>query len=300
MVSGFTLVELLVVIAIIGILVGLLLPAVQAAREAARRMQCSNNVKQMVLAFQNYHDTFKGFPNRFSLNGTTLNSGHGWGVSILPFVEQSPLFNSWVHNKSFFDIENQAMASTPVATYMCPSAPLNPRVMDIGTGTTTTSTGVAGDYVVFHQISVTGTGVTCSPCNTAAPKEANALTPISAILDGTSNTIWMSEQAGRPTYYIGRQAQPSNTAMTNPKFWGAWSSYQSVTAQGWNSAIPPGAGGVHAMNWSNSQGVYSFHVGGAHFGFCDGSVRFLAETISMQSLIAQWTRDGGEVIDGDQ
>ena len=96
---GFTLVELLVVIAIIGILVGLLLPAVQAAREAARRMQCSNNVKQLGLAFHNYHDTFKNFPlnsaNRGSGGGPAIaNTGKSWLQMLLPQIEQSTMFNN--------------------------------------------------------------------------------------------------------------------------------------------------------------------------------------------------------------
>ena len=293
---GFTLIELLVVIAIIGVLVALLLPAVQQAREAARRAQCSNNIKQVMLAFHNYHDSNNGFPNRYSLNGTTLNSGHGWGLKLLPYLEQAPLYNSWNNNKSFFDPENQTVLMTPVKPYICPSAPNGPRVMNLSSGSTTaTSTGIAGDYVVFHQITTTGTGAACVACNTAAPKTAGTVTPISSITDGTSNTILMSEQAGRPDYYIGRTKQVSNSAMTNPLFWGGWASYQSVTAQGWNGATPPAAGGARAMNWSNSQGVYSFHVGGAQFGLCDGSVRLISENVSLKTLIALWTRDDGDI-----
>ncbi|MDB5385415.1 MAG: hypothetical protein JWM11_1061, partial [Planctomycetaceae bacterium] len=78
-------------------------------------------------------------------------------------------------------------------------------------------------------------------------------------------------------------------------FWGGWASYQSVTGQGWNAAIPPAAGGVHAMNWSNSQGVYSFHVGGAMFGMCDGSVRFVSENVALSTLVMLWTRDEGDL-----
>ncbi|MDB5385988.1 MAG: prepilin-type cleavage/methylation protein, partial [Planctomycetaceae bacterium] len=205
---GFTLIELLVVIAIIAILIALLLPAVQQAREAARRSQCRNNVKQVMLAFHNYHDSNNGFPNRYSLNGSTLNSGHGWGLKLLPFLEQAPLYNSWVANKSFFDPENQPVLMSPVRVYLCPSSPGGPRVMNLSSGSTTpTSTGIASDYVVFHQITTTGSGVTCTLCNTAAPKTAGTVTPMAAITDGTSNTIMMSEQAGRPDYYIGNVKQ---------------------------------------------------------------------------------------------
>jgi prepilin-type N-terminal cleavage/methylation domain-containing protein/prepilin-type processing-associated H-X9-DG protein len=293
---GFTLIELLVVIAIIAVLIALLLPAVQQAREAARRTQCRNNVKQVMLAFHNYHDSNNGFPNRYSLNGTTLNSGHGWGLKLLPFMEQSSLYNAWISTKSFFDPENKPVLMTAVPVYMCPSSPSGPRIMDISSGSATaTSQGVASDYVVFHQITTTGSGVTCTACNTAAPKTAGSVTPISAITDGTSNTIMLAEQAGRPDYYIGRVKQATNTGLTNPLFWGSWASYQSVTGQGWNSATPPAAGGVHSMNWSNSQGVYSFHVGGAMFGMCDGSVRFISENVALSTLIALWTRDEGDI-----
>ena len=292
---GFTLIELLVVIAIIGVLVSLLLPAVQQAREAARRSQCQNNVKQVMLAFHNYHDAHGGFPNRYSRNGTTLNSGHGWGLKLLPFLDQAPLFAAWNNDKSFFDPENQTVTMTAVRPYICPTAPGGPRVMDLSLSTTTTSTGIASDYVVFHQISTTGTGATCTQCNTAAPKTAGTVTPIAAITDGTSNTIMMAEQAGRPDYYLAKVKQPTNVGLTNPKFWGGWASYQSVTGQGWNDATPPGAGGVHAMNWSNSQGVYSFHTGGAMFGMCDGSVRFLSESISLRTMVALWTRDDADL-----
>ncbi len=291
---GFTLIELLVVIAIISVLVALLIPAIQQAREAATRTECSNHIKQIMLAFHNYHDTNNGFPNRYSLNGTTLNSGHGWGLKLLPYLEQTPLFNRWNNNKSFFDPENQPVLMTVVPPYLCPSAPNGPRVMDLSVATVTTSTGIAGDYVVFHQITTTGTGATCTLCNTAAPKTAGMVTPINYITDGTSNTIMMSEQAGRPDYYIGRAKQASNAAMTNPKFWGGWAAYQSVTGQGWSNALPPAAGGTHAMNWTNSQGVYSFHLGGANFGMCDGSVRFLSESISLKTMVALWTRDEGD------
>lgn len=292
---GFTLIELLVVIAIIAVLVAIMLPAVQQAREAARRSQCTNNVKQVMLAFHNYHDNFKGFPNRYSRNGTTLNSGFGWGLTLLPYIEQSQLYDMWIPEKSFFDPENQPVLMTPVAPYICPTAPGGPRVMDISSGTTTTSTGIASDYVVFHQITTTGSGVTCTLCNTAAPKTAGTVTPIAWITDGLSNTIMMSEQAGRPDYYIGRTKQASNTAMTNPKFWGAWASYQSVTAQGWNGAATPAAGGVFAMNRCNSQGVYSFHNGGAMFGMCDGRTQFISESVSLGVLITLWTRDEDDV-----
>ncbi len=295
--QGFTLVELLVVIAIIGVLTALLLPAIQAARESARRTGCSDNLRQVMIGFHGYHDVYKGFPNRVSLTGTTLSSGHGWGLTLLPFMEGGTLYNRWNQSKSFFSPENKQVTTSIVSSYLCPSAPDGPRSMSVSSGTTATSTGIAGDYVVFHQISTTGSGATCTPCNTAAPKTAGTLTPMKRITDGTAYTIYMSEEAGRPDYYLGRIKQSSNAGITNPMFWGCWAAYQSVTLQGWNAAAVPAAGGVYSMNRSNSQGIYSFHQSGAHVAMCDGSVRFLSEEIPVALLIALGSRDAGEKID---
>ena len=124
---GFTLVELLVVIAIIGILVALLLPAVQAAREAARRMQCSNNCKQLGLAMHNYHDTYKALPMAWWLNVTPRPfNGKSWGTAILPFIEQQPLYDQYNHNVLAADQlspGNVTVIQTPLAGFVCPSAP---------------------------------------------------------------------------------------------------------------------------------------------------------------------------------
>lgn len=296
--QGFTLIELLVVIAIIATLVALLLPAVQQAREAARRSQCSNNLKQVALAFHNYADVYGGIPNRQSFT-TAVSSGYGWGVRILPFIEQSALYDSFNFNKNFCDIENKAVTMTPISVFMCPTSPDGPREMEIAlsSAATATSMGIAGDYVVSHQISFTGTGVTCTNCRPAPPQAAGGLTPLREITDGMSNTILHFEQAGRPYFYVGRERQITNASLTNPRWWGCWASYQSVTAQGSNASIPPGAGSTYTMNRTNSQGVYSFHRGGAMFSLCDGSVRFISENANLATLLAMFTCNGGEVVE---
>src|SRR5437867_8533804 len=141
--GGFTLIELLVVIAIIAILIGLLVPAVQKVREAASRAQCSNNVKQIALAMQTYHDSYKSFPpaalpttpaqtgwdpiNAWNGRGpcsTTSNPGC-WGMTwqalILPYIEQTPLYNAWNKAKASQDTANQAVVTTLIPVYLCPS-----------------------------------------------------------------------------------------------------------------------------------------------------------------------------------
>ncbi len=295
--NAFTLIELLVVIGIIATLVALLLPAVQQAREAARRSQCSNNLKQVSLAFHNYADVYGGIPNRQSFT-TSLSSGYGWGVRMLPFIEQPALYDSFNFNKNFFDPENKGVTMTPISIYMCPTSPDGPREMDLAPAspTTTTSTGIAGDYVVSHQINFTGTGVTCTNCRPAPPQAAGGLTPLREITDGLSNTILHFEQAGRPYFFIGRERQATNFSLINSKYWGCWASYQSVTAQGSNASILPGAGSNYTMNRTNSQGVYSFHRGGAMFSLCDGSVRFISENANLATMLAMFTCNGGEVV----
>ena len=296
--SAFTLVELLVVIAIIGILVALLLPAIQAAREAARRNSCLNNVKQIMLAHHNFLDARKGFCNREGAPvKTVLSNGHGWGVSILPYMEENALYKRWDFNKSFFDPENSPVANSPVAGYTCPTNPEPIRQMEVApTSGSPVAQAYAGDYVAFHQITTTGSTGTCSPCDTAPPKAAGTLTSIRKITDGLSHTLFLSEQAGRPDYWLLNVRQDSNASLTNPKYWGAWASYQSVTLQGWSDAATPAAGGVYAMNRSNSQGIYSFHSNGAHFGMCDGSARFMSEDLSVTTLIALGSRSAGDQI----
>jgi prepilin-type processing-associated H-X9-DG protein len=108
--------------------------------------------------------------------------------------------------------------------------------------------------------------------------------------------VLFSEHAGRPDYYISGKKQTAANP-TNPTYWGCWAEYQSVTYQGWTAAATPGIGGVYSMNRSNSQGIYSFHSGGANVAFSDGSVRFITEEIPVKLMIAFVSRDAGDAVD---
>ena len=132
---GFTLIELLVVIAIIAILIALLLPAVQQAREAARRTQCKNNLKQLGLGFHNYHDTFRTFPKPAILGlnvaaGLEIVQGVSWGTLLLPFLDQAPLYNNYDTNLSPFDPANVAATETILNGFLCPSTPRSENVTE--------------------------------------------------------------------------------------------------------------------------------------------------------------------------
>jgi prepilin-type N-terminal cleavage/methylation domain-containing protein len=228
---GFTLIELLVVIAIIAVLIALLLPAVQQAREAARRTQCKNNLKQLGLAIANYESTFKVFPtsrlgniSTFNVNApATWDDGWvGWTVMVLPYLDQANIYNQYNPNFRWNSPTNAAMTGMKVGLYVCPSTPNQNRV---DSNATTTPLPAAGDYQAIASVSQkyysaigstnaqltsktdpTGTqlrqGIFAKP---GAPTDAsyaqNGPTTYANISDGTSNTLAVGESAGDPLPY---------------------------------------------------------------------------------------------------
>lgn len=324
---GFTLVELLVVIAIIGILVALLLPAVQAAREAARRMQCSNNCKQIGLALHNYHDAYKSFPMSWYIDipglspGKTVFNAESWGVSILPFMEQQPLYDRYDHNVMASDQTspaNVAVIQTKLAGYVCPSAPggvdrtytfdansagLPFTATDLAPSDYMATSGVRGVFANLAGIP-SNEGVLQNHGPTVAPINAdNQSGRFRDITDGTANTFIVGERTGGGVIYNKRLPAPAAVQPAVVLNGGGWGDTQN--GESWlsgtlftgavNIAGPEGPCAINCTSLK-AHGYHSFHPGGAQFTMADGSVQFVSETASALSIASRITRQGGEVV----
>lgn len=292
---GFTLIELLVVIAIIAILIGLLLPAVQKVREAAARMSCQNNLKQLGLALHNYALVNN---NKFPATRVTVGGDakfRAWTPIALPYVEQDNVAKSWDLNTKWNTGTNLTVAQTNFKLFKCPSAPDGRRQA----GSVLLGLGDYGTMNAVRRRFYTANGVPNFPiAGSAAGDEANGAmakvfeTSILAITDGTSNTILLAEDAGRPNLFRKGQDTGANTA------------------DGWGWADPDGVGisldGVQAdlvttggtcfINCTNDSEVYAFHTGGTNVVMADGSVRFVSQSIAAATFAALVTRDAGDIV----
>jgi prepilin-type N-terminal cleavage/methylation domain-containing protein/prepilin-type processing-associated H-X9-DG protein len=314
--QGFTLIELLVVIAIIAILIGLLLPAVQKVREAAARVQCQNNLKQIGLAFANYESALKKYPVAETGNDSTTVT-FGWGVLILPYIEQGNVQNLYDQTKSYYDRASQAAVNTRIPTYNCPSTP-NPQKIPFliyppNYTADFTLTAEPGDYIVTDIYvnslfdSETGGPYWWGGIRGNYEQQGGRPKPttVASITDGLSNTVLATENAGIPTLYRRRTPVDRSTSVIGvygPFFGGyagPWAGGRGGPISSW-SADGTTPGGPCIVNCTNDYvGIYSFHTGGVNAAMFDGSVRFVSESVQKTTWAAAISRDKGEVLPGE-
>jgi prepilin-type N-terminal cleavage/methylation domain-containing protein/prepilin-type processing-associated H-X9-DG protein len=275
--AGFTLVELLVVIAIIGILIAMLLPAVQAAREAARRSQCQNNLKQYGLALQNYHDAHQRFPI-----GVVVNRWWAFRSSLLPHLEGQAVYQLIDYrfpNDCFAYYVSLPAANQPgnrvLNVDICPSDPNQGRIWS-------TDAANAGYHGCTEYMGVIGTSTTA---NDGMLFWGSSLGMRDA-LDGTSNTIIMGERGIPNDLWWGWTYCGAGVQETNGIFQGNGDAVLA-TGLGFAPGLPDGNHNLH---------FWSYHPGGAQFLWIDGSVRFLSYTIDFTTFQALSTRAGGEIL----
>ncbi|QDU90309.1 hypothetical protein Pla175_37120 [Pirellulimonas nuda] len=317
--SGFTLVELLVVIAIIGILVAMLLPAVQSAREAARKMQCTSQMKQLGLATLNYETAKKSFPWASyvgpPLSGTNPNQTvkHGTLPFLLPYLEEASLADQYDYDQSYSynsggrnpgqEAGNYLLAfRTPLPFFHCPTTPgrqpedpqtdyaVSQRIAaDSEHWPTTTATAIRDllrNKTIIERSS--WESVLAKRRTTQGGSVVYKPSRIRDTTDGLSKTFMWFEIAGRQTIY-GEDHAPTGGTGTHGSSWAADDNEFWVHERC----------GSKIFNCNNGEEIYSFHVGGAVFGLGDGSVQFVSNDVSTNVFVSYHTRDEGDLVEGE-
>lgn len=337
---GFTLIELLVVIAIIAVLIALLLPAVQQAREAARRTQCKNNLKQLGLALMNYESTMQTFPPNLVPGGNFNYSAGNWGVLafISPYIDQASVYNSMNLNAPTYqstppyniDPQNVVAASLVIPSFLCPSDKSKSLGGDYGVASLGPANYCANQGTGIYT-DASGNPANGSPYNSNGVMFANSRIRIADITDGTSNTACMSEsvlgdgprsaaQSTPPADIQKVYAYPApgtltsmtDAACASPTLWNvqdprqflwfsgelrntAYNHYYAPNAKTWDCITNGDFATLRytAIGWKAAR---SMHVGGVHLQMCDGSVRFVNNSIDINLWRNLATRAGGEVL----
>jgi prepilin-type N-terminal cleavage/methylation domain-containing protein/prepilin-type processing-associated H-X9-DG protein len=331
---GFTLIELLVVIAIIAVLIALLLPAVQAAREAARRTQCVNNLKQLGLAIQNYHDINGALPPTALNSSATVTPDFALKGRVLPYIEQTAAYNALNMSYLYNGAQNFSVRILQINAFLCPSDP------NIPNGTTTVSgmTGSPGYHSYPNNIGTfaTNNGGTYDGPTYEMNASFGGTVSLASIVDGTSNTAIFSEfvrgqnnanidglsQIYKDTTDSIKNAAPllqlerdclavppvsQGNALATSDQWqkGAdWLNQNCAKGGGYSHIMTPNTRSCYFSDTNASKtytmvGASSYHPGGINVTMLDGSVKFIKNSVSPQTWWAIATKAGGEVISAD-
>jgi prepilin-type processing-associated H-X9-DG protein len=320
------------VIAIIAVLVGLVLSAVQSVREAGRRMYCSNNLKQLALAFSNYEQARRKYPLAISA-ATATQKAQNWAPFILPFIEETTFITGYQMNTDWWRSPNREIVARPLKIVQCPSTPTYDRIQDKPETSPPNKTGACGDYFTPAGVNDTDLnadtlvnlpadekivgdtrGLICwyNASATASNGPANFSNEAKHVTDGLSKTIMLGECAGREDVWRGREKHQVNYEGNGPEGGvvrargGCWAttdnayrigSRTEATLSGkptWGDGRIPLAPAINSSNeWGHC--FYAFHTGGANFAFGDGAVQFLSENTALRILCNLVTRSGGEV-----
>lgn len=353
--GGFTVVELLVVIAIIGMLVGLLLPAVQAAREAARRMQCTNNMRQIGIALHNFESARKklppssvqmpalpiGFSHRemaeYQKVGTTGSQGKDYAkqcflTSVLPFLEQSNVLTQGTgfdQRQDWYASQNRVAASVHIPTFICPSNAGGLRAVDTARlGSTDRTIYAFGgdwspaitDYMAVNRANTNASGAVWNAITNNAPAypgadsvravlASNSFTRLASITDGLTNTIMIAEAGGRPSRWTLGTLRESyaggNAAYMNAPWAHSGNdiavdgSTITVVNRVQNASTLDSVAGMSqtcSVNCTNQGEIYAFHPAGANVILGDCSVKFVASTIDLKTLMLICARADAQAI----
>jgi len=291
---GFTLIELLVVIAIIAVLIGLLLPAVQKIREAANRLKCTNNLKQIGLAFHNYHATYDSFPSGYvstsaTVNGDGLGPGWGWGSALLPYLEQDNLYRKIDLSRDIADPANAAARVQNLSVFRCPSDP-GPRDTF---AVVSPSGGAICDVAFANYVGVAGTfEVSSFPDTGNGILFRNSKISVADVTDGTSNTLMAGERMSKQspmTTWTGAVTGATVPPTLNPSFENEKPPVLCLTNTG-----EAADGRVPNNPHGHVEDLNSRHPAGVNVLLADGSVRMIQNTIDPRAWEALGTRAGGE------
>jgi len=305
--AAFALHELLLTIAIVAVLLGMLVPALYKAHEAANRVRCANNLRQIGQACLSFEKSYHFFPTSIKDTGPQRS----WTVQILPWLGRGDLARQYDYHKNWCDPANAAVISQQIPLLYCPASPSGPRTASgVASLKTNDASGdrvvlkypfeeaACSDYAVIHQVKDIAKSYGFADAYGPGMLMVDLFPRTSDITDGLSNTLMINESAGRPDEWMGRQ-MTRRDVKTGDAVWASRDndfSFRGFTFDEESQRYTNKASGPCAVNCSNIEGAYSFHRGGSQAVFGDGAVRFIGQGVSTRLFARLVTRDGGEEV----